>query len=102
MRRRVAAVGLGRDHRLDLGVGQFLADRIGIVAFVGEQRIDAVRDDAHEWAEALDVVRLSGRQDEGEWASLRVASGVELGGEAAARAAERLGVPSSFFIPAAQ
>lgn len=43
----VAAVGLGGDHRLDPGVGRLLADRVGIVAFVGEQGIDPVGDHAH-------------------------------------------------------
>ncbi len=61
-----------------------------------------VGNDAHQRAEALDVVHLFERQHEGDGASLRVASGVELGGEITTRASERLGVPSSFFIPSVQ
>lgn len=33
----VAAVAFGGDDRLDLGIGQLLADSVGVVAFVGEQ-----------------------------------------------------------------
>jgi hypothetical protein len=47
-------------------------------------------------------VRFSTRQDEAERAALGVATGVELGGEAAARSAKRLGFLSPLFMPAAQ
>lgn len=58
VRRRVAAVGLGGDHRLHLGVGRFMSDRVGIVALVG--------DHAHQRPEALNIMRLPWRLDEGE------------------------------------
>lgn len=100
--RRVAAIGFGWDHCLDPGVGQFVADRIGVVAPVRQQGIDPVSHHAHQRAETLDVMRLSRCQDKGERASAGIASGVQLGGEPTARATERLGRPSSFFMPAAQ
>jgi len=102
VRCEVATVAPGRDDRLDLGVGQFLADGIGIIALVGQQRIDPIRDHAHQRAEALDIVRLSGRQNEGEWATLGIAPGVEFGGEPATRPAEPVCLLSPFFMPTAQ
>jgi hypothetical protein len=73
---------------------QRLADSVGIVALVGEQSIDPVRDHAHERAEALDVVRLSGRQHESERAAFSIAPGVELGRELASRPVEAHGLLS--------
>jgi hypothetical protein len=92
----------GRDNRLDLGVGQFLADGVGIIALVGQQSIDPIRDHAHQRAEALDIVRLPRRQNESEWAALGITPGVELGGEPTARPAEPLCLLSPFFMPTAQ
>ena len=98
----VAADGVGGDHCLDLGIDQFLANRVGIITLIGDQ----VGDHAHQRAETLGIVRLhrvSARCQHGvERASLCVASGVEPGGKPAARASQRLGLPSSFFIPTAQ
>ncbi len=98
----VATVALGRDDRLDLVVGQFLTDGISIVAFVGQHSIDPVCDHADQRAEALDIVRLSGRQNEGERAALGIAAGVELGGKPATRPAEPFCLLSPFFMPIAQ
>jgi hypothetical protein len=47
-------------------------------------------------------VSFTACQDEAERAAFGVAAGVELGGEAAARSAKRLGFLSPFFVPAAQ
>jgi len=47
-------------------------------------------------------VRLSVSQDEAERPPLRIAPGMELGGEAAARSAKRLGLLRPLFMPTAQ
>ncbi len=102
VRRRVLAVSLGGDDGLDLGLRQLLANSVGIVALVGQQRFDLVGDHPQQWREALDVVCLSARQDEAERAAFGVTAGMELGGEAATRSTKRLCLLSPFFIPTAQ
>src|SRR6202034_1626934 len=96
------SVGFGRDDRLDAVEGQLLADCLGILTLIGDQRLDALADHAQKRQKALVVVRLSGRQDEADRASFAIASGVDLGREAAARAAEPLLILSPFFMPTAQ
>lgn len=93
---------LGRDYCLGASNGDLGADRIGIITPIGKQRVDAIGDHPEQGAKALDVVCLSGRQDEAERPTLGVTSGVELGGEAAARPAKRLGLLSPLFMPTAQ
>lgn len=102
MRSRVSTVAPSRDHGLDLHAGQGVTYRITIIAFVREQSVDPVGDHAHQWSEALRVVRLSRAQHEGERATSDIAASVEFGGEAAARSDERLGRASPFFMPTAQ
>jgi len=74
MRRRAAAVALGRDDGFDVRVGQLVLDHVGVIAPVCQQGVDMIGDHAHQRAEALDVVRLPRRQDKGERASLGMAS----------------------------
>ena len=75
---------LRRDHRLDAVEGNLLADGIGIITPIGQQRLHPVGEPAEQRCEAVDVVRLAGRQDKTERATLAVAARVEFGGEAAA------------------
>ena len=96
------AVFLGGNDRLDIGLGEFLADGIGVIASVGEQRLYPLRQHPEQRPEALHVMRLAGRQDEAERPALSVAPRVELGGEPATRPPERLGVLNPFFSPTAQ
>ena len=65
-----------------------------------EQRVDAVGDHAHQWAKALRVMRLPRRQDEGERATSDIATGVEFGGEAAARSTETVICTPLFAVAA--
>ncbi len=102
MRRRALAVALCRNDGLDPSLRQLLANDVGIVALVGQQGFNFVGDHPQQRHEAVDIVRFSTRQDEAERAALSVATGVELGGEAAARSAKRLGFLSPLFMPAAQ
>src|SRR3546814_16645033 len=55
-----ATVALGGDHRLDIGLGACVADGIGVVALVSEQRVDPRSQHPQQRPEALHVVRLAG------------------------------------------
>lgn len=102
MRSGIPTVAPSRDHGLDVHAVQGVANRVAVIALIREQGVDPVGDHTHEGAEALRVVRLTRCQDEGERAASDIATGVELGGEAAARSTERLGRTSPFFMPTAQ
>ena len=99
---RYPAVALGRDDRLDAGSGDLGTDGIGVVTFVGKQRLDAVGHHPEQRAKALDIMRLAGRQHEPERPAVTVASGVEFGGEATARSAKPLVLLIPLFSPTAQ
>lgn len=60
MRDRYAAVTFGWNDRLDIRLGEFLADGIGI----SKQGIDPVSPHPEQGPEALHVVGLARRQDE--------------------------------------
>ena len=96
------SVAFGRDDRLDPGLGDLVADGIGIIALVCQERLYLVGDHSKERRKAVDVVGLSRRQNEAERAAFGIASGVELGGEATSRSAKRLGFLSPLFMPTAQ
>jgi hypothetical protein len=53
-------VALGRDGRFDLGIGQFLADGVGIIALVGQQGIDPIRDYAQPRLRFASIEELNG------------------------------------------
>jgi hypothetical protein len=92
---RVLAVAFGRDHGLDFRIGQFLTDGVGVIALVGEPCCDAVHEHPEQRLEALDIMRLSRRQHETEWAALDLAAGVQLAREAASRSTKRFGLLSA-------
>ena len=98
----VAAVAPCGDHSLDAGSDDLLADGIGVIAAVGEERFDPIADHPEQRCKALNVVRLAGRQHEAEWEASGIASCVKLGAEAASRSAKRLGLLSPLFMPTAQ
>lgn len=102
MRDGVAPIVLGRDHRFQACSGDFFADRVGVIASVGQEGLDLIGDHAEEWREALHIVCLSRRQHEAERKASGIASGVELGGKTSARSAKRLGLLSPLFMPTAQ
>ncbi len=102
MRDRVSAVAFGRDHGLDIGLGDLFADGVGIVTTICEEGLDLVADHAEQRRKAMHIVGLARRQYEAEREAPGIASGVELGGEAAARSAKRLGFLSPLFMPTAQ
>ena len=86
----------------DVDRRQLIPDRIAVVSLVADERIDPVAEHAQERHEACRVVRLPGCQQEAERTTLAIATGVDLGREAAARAPEPLPILSPFFSPTAQ
>lgn len=102
MRDRVASVVFAWNDGLDVGLGKLLANEVCVVTFVGQERLDPVRDHTEQRAETMDIVGLSWRQDKTKRTSPGVTSGVQFGGETATRSAKHLGFLRSFFIPTAQ
>ena len=80
---------------------ELIADSIAVIAFIGQQRLDLLAEQAEQCRKAARVVRLAAGQDEADRAALTVASGVDLGGEAAARAAQSFRTLIPPFTPAA-
>src|SRR3546814_18573649 len=73
----------GGDHRLDIGLGECVADGIGVVALVSAQRDDPLGQHPEQRPEAFHVVRLAGRQNEDRKSvasGQRVSVRVDLGG----------------------
>src|SRR3954469_11916493 len=91
-RQRRRAGRVGRDHRQDAAEQQVLPDPVGIVAHVADQAARARCHVLDQGLKCTALVRLSGREDDGEWQPIRVAAQVQLGREAAAGAAQRLSV----------
>ena len=102
MRGGITPARLGRDHRLDARRLNLFADRIGIVSPISQEGLDPVSYHAEQRCEALHIVRLPRCQHEAEGQASGIAPCVELGGEAAARSAKRLGLLSPLFMPTAQ
>src|SRR3954453_17719060 len=91
-RQRRRAGRVGRDHRQDAAEQQVLPDPVGIVAHVADQAARARCHVLDQGLKCTALVRLPGREDDGEWQPIRVAAQVQLGREAAAGAAQRLSV----------
>jgi hypothetical protein len=83
-------VALGRDDDLGAGFGDAIDKVIGVVSPVadggiGVETIDQVMGEG-------DIVALTGRANQADWQAERVGSGVNLGAQATARAAQALGI----------
>lgn len=98
----VSSAAFGGNNGAGPGKRDFGTDLISVVAAIRQELVETTADGVEQWAEALLIVRLPRRQDEGEREAVRIAACVEFGRKAAARSAERLGRTSAFFIPAAQ
>jgi hypothetical protein len=95
----IEAGGFGRDHRQGATGRDTRQDRVGVVGLVGDHRLGGK---AVEQGQGLRrVALLPGGQAEGERVAEGVGGSVQLGREAAARAAKRL-LAFGFFAPAAQ
>ncbi len=98
----VKTIALCRDHRFDACGGDFLADSIGIIAAICEERLDAVGHHAEQRCKALHIARSAGCQHEAEREASGIAPRVEPGRKAAARPARPLCLLSPLFMPPAQ
>src|SRR6516162_1051033 len=95
------AVALGGDFRRRAAIAQVLADRIAVIALVGEHGAGITVALLHQLVIGGDIMCLALAQHRADGKPRGVAAEVDLGGEAAARAAERL-VLNPPFSPAAQ
>ena len=88
--------------RLDIRLCEFRADGVGVIALIGEKRLDPVGQHPEQRSTAFHVVSLSGRQDEAQRSALTIAAGVQLGRQAASRTTKPLSLLIPFFSPPAQ
>jgi three-Cys-motif partner protein len=88
------------DDRQDPSHQQLPPDPVGVVARVADQAADARRHVLEQGPERAGLVRLPGREDDGQGQAAGVAAEVQLGREPAARSAQGLTVPPP-FAPAA-
>ena len=86
-----------RDDGFDACAGDLLANGVCVIAPICQEGLYAVCDHAEQRSEALHIVCLARRQNEAERAALSIASGVELGGEAAARSTQSLCLLSPLY-----
>ena len=97
----IGAVDFGRDHG---GNAQPLerSDHalVCIICAVGEQRSEAAGELGDEGVGPVQVVEVAGRQVDGDRVAERVAERVDLGGQPALAAADRLGLAGPPFAPA--
>lgn len=89
------AVALGRDHHPGAGPGESVAQMVGIIAFVGDGGVGL--DALDELVGEGDVVALAGRADEADGIAQGIAGGMDLGAQAAAGAAQALGIRPPFI-----
>src|SRR5215212_1581853 len=92
------AVGLGRDHRGGAAIVKLCSEPVGVEGFVAEQSAEGDALDQRPHADA--VVALAGQQHEAHQIAEGVNEGDDLGGQAAARAADRL-IPGPPLAPLA-
>ena len=98
---RMAAIALCGNDGLDFSFGDVFANGVCVIAHAGEQRLGPLYEHPEQRGKTLCIVSLSGRQNEAKRSAPRVAAGMELGGEPAARSAMRLGRLSPLFMPTA-
>ena len=97
---RLRTVSPTRDHRSDAPSDEVVADRIAVVALVGEQRAGRVEWQRHQRVVALAVRRFAAGEMEAERSAEGVSDTMNFTGEPAPRAAKRL-FASPPFAPAA-
>ena len=96
-----APVAFGGDLRLAGAVADILADRIAVVAAVGEQDARVAVTLIHQLGIGRAVVRFARRQGQADRQAMGVGAEVDFGREATARAPKTLAM-SPPFAPAAQ
>ena len=95
------AMGAWRDHGADAARSEIGADRVAIVALVGEQGLGRPLRQVDQRVVTLAVRRFATREVEGERPPLGITDTVNLTGEPAPRAAKSL-FASPPFAPAAE
>ena len=95
------SITLGRDNDIDSSALDPAAQMIRVIALVREEglRLETV----DEVVCQSDVIALSRRSDQADWQAQRLASGMDLGAQSAARPTQALGIrpPFSLRAPAA-
>ena len=87
-RRRRLTVGFGRDHRRDFLLGEGVAERIGVVCLVSDQRLRI-----HSFEQRLrasQIVNLTWREHYIDGIAERIDEDVNLGGQSSAGSADGL------------
>jgi len=84
------AAAAARDDGNGTGLAQRSAERVGIIAFVGQQIAGARAEAGEQLGRGLDVGDVARRQRQRVGAADDVGESVDFGGPAAARAADRL------------
>lgn len=97
---RLCAVSPAGDHWRDAAGDEVVADRVAVVALVGDQRAGRVERQRHQRVVALAVRRFAAGEVEAERSAAGVTDTMNLTGEPAPRAAKRL-FASPPFAPAA-
>jgi hypothetical protein len=87
-RRRRLTVGFGRDHRVDVSLGKSVAERIGVVCLVSDER--SWIDPFEQRLRASQIVNLTRREHHIDGIAERIDEDVNLGGQSAAGSADRL------------
>jgi len=87
-RRRRLTVGFGRDHRIDVSLGKSVAERIGVVCLVSDQRLRI--DSFEQRLRASQIVNLTWREHYIDGIAERIDEDVNLGGQSSAGSADGL------------
>ena len=89
------------DDSLAVALLDVAANGFAVVALVAEHLFRVAVDFLHQGRKGGDIVGLTRRDHDADWQALGVGARVDLGGEAAARTAERIALVPP-FPPAAQ
>jgi len=85
---RCLAIGLGRDHRGDSALGEFVDQRIGVVSLVADAGVWIGV--FEQWLRTGEIVRLPWREHQVDGIAQGVDEGVDFGGQSATRSADGL------------
>ena len=87
-RRRCLTIGFGRDHRIDVSLGKSVAERIGVVCLVSDQRLWF--DCFEQRLRASQIVNLTWRELHIDGIAERIDEDVNFGGQSTTGSADGL------------
>ena len=87
-RRRCLTIGFGRDHRIDVSLGKSVAERIGVVCLVSDQRLWF--DCFEQRLRASQIVNLTWREHHIDGIAERIGEDVNFGGQSPTGSADGL------------